>query len=81
MKIVVTGLIGVFCFCFLSAPLAQTGCKLKEEIDGIKVYTCDPILTEFNTVKVEFSMDVKITDYLELLKDISSYKDWQYRAK
>jgi hypothetical protein len=60
--------------------LAQpTGCDLKRDSDGIKVYTCKTDTEKFKTLRAEFEIsNTSMKELKVFLWDVSSYNTWQY---
>jgi START domain len=70
-------------FLILNIPFivfAQEDCVLKKQKDGIKVYSCPTVGSEFKTVMAEFELKATIDQYISTVLDVASYKEWHYRS-
>jgi hypothetical protein len=77
-------------FCLLSAIIlsltypqlvaAQDNCDLKKDKDNIKIFSCETVDSKFKTVRAEFELEASIDQYMSIVLDVDSYKEWHYRV-
>lgn len=70
-------------FMLLAIPelaSGQNNCVLKKDKDNIKVYSCKTQDSEFKAVRAEFELNASIEDYIAVVLDVDSYKEWHYRV-
>jgi len=60
---------------------AQDHCVLKKDEDGIKVYTCETVGSDFYSVKASFEVDATLSQYASIILDIEQYKNWNTEAR
>ena len=76
--LLITGLITLL---FSSRTFSQSDWILKQDKDGIKVYTKDLENSSFKAVKTVCIIDASLTKLTAVLLDINSSKDWVYATK
>src|SRR5579885_746061 len=59
---------------------AQTDCKLRKDVDGIKVYTCNTDTSKFKSIKVECDLKCSLDVLEKCLLDFDNYKYWQFNT-
>lgn len=74
------GLSCIILFIACSA-FARQDCKLKEEKDGIKIYSCRVANSAIKAIRVEFDVNSTLEKYISIVTDIDHYKLWRYREK
>lgn len=84
MKIV-SNMVNIICIITLVLTIpklayTQNNCVLKKDQDNIKVYSCKTVDSEFKAVRAEFELNATIDEYIAIVLDVDSYKDWHYRA-
>lgn len=72
---------GLILLLFSSHTFSQSGWILKQDRDGIKVYTKDLENSSFKAVKTVCIIDASLTKLTAVLLDINSSKDWVYATK
>jgi hypothetical protein len=66
-----------------SVPLfayAQAACKLRKDVDGIKVYTCNTDTSKFKLIKVECELKCSLDILEKCLLDFDNYMHWQFNT-
>lgn len=59
---------------------AQGDCKLRKEVDGIKVYTCNTDTSKFKSIKVECELKCSLDKLESCLLDFENYTQWQFNT-
>lgn len=72
---------GLILLLFSSRSFSQSDWVLKQDKDGIKVYTKDLENSSFKAVKTVCIIDASLTKLTAVLLDINSSKDWVYATK
>jgi len=60
--------------------IAQDNCDLKKDKGNIKVFSCETVDSKFKTVRAEFELEASIDQYMAIVLDVDSYKEWHYRV-
>ena len=60
---------------------SQEGWKLKNEKDGIKVYSRRSQYSKFNEIKAEFYIKTSLLKFYAVLSDVNKYPLWVYGTK
>jgi START domain len=82
MKFFITKNIIVLLFPgFVLEVAGQYNWKLARDKDGIKVYESKTKNSGFKSVKVESTLQGSFDKFIEVLNNVSHYKDWVYRTK
>jgi len=61
--------------------IAQTDWHLKRDENGIKVFTGDTPNSDFKSIKVECTVNTRLSQFVAFLLDISKQPDWVYGSK
>jgi hypothetical protein len=65
---------------FSSIADAQADCKLRKDVDGIKVYTCNTDTSKFKSIKVECELSCSLGKLEACLLDFENYVHWQFNT-
>jgi len=65
---------------FFSAQ-AQNDWRLKKEQSGIKIYMRTNVRSSFNEIKVEMTIQAKLSSLVALLLDVPNHAKWVYNVK
>ena len=60
---------------------AQTAWKLKNEKNGIKVYTSDVANSKFKAIKVDGELQATLSQIVKVLLDVKGCPEWLYHTK
>jgi hypothetical protein len=60
---------------------AQTEWKLKNEKNGIKVYTSEVINSKFKAIKVDCELQATLSQIVKVLLDVKGCPEWLYHTK
>jgi len=64
----------------IQTGLSQVDCKLEQEKDSIKVYTCPRPDSRYKTVRSTFTVNSTLSQLAAALLDIDQYGNWQYKT-
>jgi hypothetical protein len=70
----------IFCFVSLSSLYAQKDCKLKKDLDSIKVYTCHNDTSRFKSIVAEFTLHTTLDQLAQFVFDTPNYTTWQFNT-
>lgn len=71
----------LFIFSFHNTAIAQAAdWEFKREVNNISVYTKDHPDTNIKSLKIVMEADVSINAVVQLLLDISAYRQWVYKC-
>lgn len=74
-------LTSTFLFTIVSIlAIAQNNCQLKEDSDGVKVYSCKVEGQPFNSVKATFEVNATADEYVTFIFDVDNYVNWKYKT-
>jgi START domain len=60
--------------------IAQNAWVLKDEKDGIRIYSRNNQNSKFNELKVEATVKAKLTDFAAIILDIDNHFKWSYNV-
>ena len=67
--------------CSSISGIAQNAWTLKKEKNGIKVFSRDNTHSKFNELKVETSLNARLSDLAAVILDIPDYPQWSFNVK
>ncbi len=74
--------VGVVMLCFVTNfALGQCSWQFKKEDDGIKIYTGRAPNTNFKAIKVECTVNARLSQLVAFLLDVSGQNEWVYGNK
>ena len=76
-KMIITLLLSFSCIL----ANAQTDWHLKRDEDGIKVYTAATPNSDFKSIKVECTVNARLSQLIAFLLDVDKQPDWVYNSK
>lgn len=81
-NIITNKIITVILLCFIHTCLyAQPDWKLKKDEDGIKIFTANTEQSNFKSVKVECTVNARLSQLIAFLMDVDKQHDWVYGNK
>ena len=81
-NIITSAIIAVTLLCSVPAWLyAQPDWKLRKDEDGVKVFTANTEHSNFKSVKVECTINARLSQLVAFLMDVDKQHDWVYGNK
>ena len=71
----------VILFCAVNTLYAQPDWKQRRNEDGIKVFTASTELSDFKSIKVECTVNARLSQLIAFLLDVNEQHNWVYGNK